>query len=549
MTQSRTRHGVPAPSTALPEGTAVGHVSLLGAGPGDPELITVRALRKLQTADVILYDALVHPVLLEHRKPGAELVFVGKRAGRASERQGSINARLIEAARAGGQVVRLKGGDPYLFGRGSEEAEALVAAGIPFDVVPGVASPMAASAYTGISLTHRDLASSVAYVTATESIEKDESAHDWTKLATATQTLVFFMGLRKLDSLMERLIAHGRDPETPAAVVSNASLPGQRTVVGKVSDIAQRAHDAGLEMPALTIVGAVVGLHPQLSWFEQQPLFGKRVLITRPEGQSDEMTQALREIGADPRELPTVQIVPPSDPARFAAHVQRVGEYDWVVFTSANGVRAFFDALDGEQRDARVLGGVLVAAIGPATRAALLRRGVRADVMPSEYRGETVAEAIFTRTPHLSGKRVLIARAEVAREVLPQMLRDKGAHVDVVPAYRTLPAAAERFAEIRSLLAARAIDIVAFTSSSTVERLVEGLGEEACALLGPITLAAIGPITADSAARLGLRVRVVAREYTAPGLVAALVAHFADPTRVAEAEIAHGPGVGADSGA
>jgi uroporphyrinogen III methyltransferase/synthase len=510
-----------------PARASVGHVSLLGAGPGDPELITLRALRKLGQADVVLYDALVHPRLLDHVRPGAELIFVGKRAGRASERQSSINDRLIAAARTGAHVVRLKGGDPYLFGRGSEEAEALAQAGIPFDVVPGVASPMAASAYTGISLTHRSLASSVAYVTATESIEKDESAHDWSKLATATQTLVFFMGLRKLDSLMERLIEHGRDPDSPAAVISNASLPSQRTVTGKVRDIAERARVAGLEMPALTIVGPVVSLHDQLAWFERQPLFGKRVLITRPEGQSDEMARALRDCGADPMELPTVQIVPPSDPARFASYALRAGAYQWAIFTSVNGVEAFFSALDEAGRDARVLGGVRVAAIGPATRGALAKRGVRADVMPDEYRGEAVFEAMRAVDPALDGKRVLIARAEVAREVLPELLRAAGATVDVVAAYRTLPAAPERFAEIRALLAARAIQVIAFTSSSTVERLVEGLGDGGTALLRGVLIAAIGPITAATADKLGIPAQVVASEYTAPGLVRAMYAHYA----------------------
>ncbi|MEY4515482.1 MAG: hypothetical protein RLZZ450_7604 [Pseudomonadota bacterium] len=506
---------------------SVGHVSLLGAGPGDPELITLRALRRLARADVVLYDALVHPLLLQHVKPGAELIFVGKRAGRASERQSSINDRLIAAARRVRYVVRLKGGDPYLFGRGSEEAEALSAAGIPFDVVPGVASPMAASAYTGISLTHRNLASSVAYVTATESVEKDESAHDWSKLATATATLVFFMGLRKLDSLMERLVEHGRDPETPAAVVSNASLPSQRTVVGKVRDIAERARAAGLEMPALTIVGAVVGLHEQLCWFQRQPLFGKRVLITRPEGQSDEMAQLLRDAGADPLELPTVQIVPPTDGEVLRAHVLSAGSYDWAIFTSVNGVEAFFAVLDREGRDARILGGVSVAAIGPATRSALAKRGVRADVMPSEYRGEAVADAIRAHDGQLIGKRILIARAEVAREVLPGMLREAGASVDVVSAYRTLPASPQRFAEISELLETGGIDAVAFTSSSTVERLVEGLGPRGPALLQNVQVAAIGPITASTAERLGLPAQVVADEYTAPGLVQALIAHAA----------------------
>jgi len=503
-----------------------GHVSLLGAGPGDPELITARALRRLGEADVVLYDALVHPNLLSHAKPGADLVFVGKRAGRSYERQSAINERLIDEAKRGRQVVRLKGGDPYLFGRGSEEAEALAAEGISFEVVPGVASPMAASAYTGISLTHRDMASSVAYVTATESIEKDESAHDWSKLATATQTIVFFMGLRKLDSLMARLIEHGRSPETPAAVVASASLPSQRTVVGTVGTVAALARDAKLEMPALTIVGPVVALRKQLRWFDTLPLFGKRVLITRPEGQSDEMARLLRDAGADPVELPTVRIVAPRDPALMANAVAHLDQYAWVVFTSVNGVEATFSALDAMQRDARAFGAARIAAIGPATAAALRERGIRADVVPDEYRGEAVAQAILAASSNLQGTKILLPRAEVARDVLPEMLRSAGATVEVVPAYRTEPASADDFAHIRQRLEEGTLEIVTFTSSSTVKQLVDGLGANAQTLLSRVAVAAIGPITADTARELGLAVTVTASAYTAPGLVAALIEHY-----------------------
>jgi uroporphyrinogen III methyltransferase/synthase len=506
-----------------------GRVALLGAGPGDPELITARALRRLREADIVLYDALAHPDLLRHLKPGAELVFVGKRAGRASERQANINAQLIEAARAGKRVARLKGGDPYLFGRGSEEAEALAAAGIPFEVVPGVPAPMAAAAYTGISLTHRDLASSVAYVTATESIEKDASAHDWEKLATATQTLVFFMGLRKLDSLMQRLIAHGRDPQTPAAVVSCASLPGQRTVVGRVESIAEHARQAGLEMPALTIVGPVVALREQLRWFETLPLFGKRVLITRPRGQSDAMATALRDLGAEPIELPTIRIVAARDEALVRAHAQRLPEYDWVIFTSTNGVKFFFQALREAGGDARWFARAKLAAIGPATRAALAEHGLSADLVPEEFRGEAVAEAIKRASGTLAGRKVLLPRAEVARDALPALLRDAGASVDVVPAYRTVEAAPECFQEIRERLENRSIDIVTFTSPSTVTRLADALAPDGRALLAATSIAAIGPITASAVEGLGLKPAVVAESYTAEGLVDALVAQAARP--------------------
>ncbi|MFT3922512.1 MAG: uroporphyrinogen-III C-methyltransferase [Myxococcales bacterium] len=467
---------------------------------------------------------MVHPDLLRHANPAAELIFVGKRAGRASERQSNINARLIGAAQAGRRVVRLKGGDPYLFGRGSEEAEALVGAGIPFEVVPGVPSPMAAAAYAGISLTHRDLASSVAYVTATESEEKDGSAHDWSKLATATQTLVFFMGLRRLESLMKRLHDHGRPATTPVAVVSCASLPSQRTVVGTLADIAEKANQAKLEMPALTIVGDVVSLREHLRWFDNQPLFGKRVLITRPDGQSSGLARALREAGADPVELPSIQIVPPRDPALLAQHLGQLGSYQWLVVTSVNGVRAVFDTLRALGRDSRALGNCKVAAIGPATRDALVAYGIRADVVPAEYRGEAVAEAMLATGP-LQGQRVLLARAEQAREALPELLRAHGAALDVVPAYRTERANSERMNQIRRRLEEGTIDVVTFTSSSTAEQLVAGLGLDASALLAKPLRAAIGPITAETLANLGLPAHVVANEYTADGLLAALTAH------------------------
>jgi uroporphyrinogen III methyltransferase/synthase len=503
----------------------VGRVALLGAGPGDPELITARALRRLREADVVLYDALVHPNLLRHVRPDAEVIFVGKRAGRVSERQANINAQLVAAAQRGKRVARLKGGDPYLFGRGSEEAEALSEAGIPFEVVPGVASPMAASAYTGISLTHRDLASSVAYVTATESVEKDGSAHDWSRLATATQTLVLFMGLRKLDSLMQRLIEFGRDPGTPAAVVSCASLPTQRTIVGTVATIAAQAQAEKLEMPALTIVGTVVSLREHLRWFEALPLFGKRVLITRPDGQSDEFAEALRDLGAEAVELPTIRIGPAADAAPLARAIAELERYDWLVFTSVNGVRYFFAALEQSGGDARRLARAKIAAIGPATARELKKHGLRADSVPEEYRGEAVAEVIQRASPKLAGLSVLLARAEVARDTLPSLLREGGALVDVVSSYRTLEAPPENFAQIRERLRAGSIDIATFTSPSTVERLLAALGSEAPQLLERVTLAAIGPITAKAMEARGLTPHVIASSYTAAGLVEALAAH------------------------
>jgi uroporphyrinogen III methyltransferase/synthase len=500
---------------------------LLGAGPGDPELITVRALRRLQQADVVLYDALAHPDLLRHCRPDAELVYVGKRAGRASERQADINERMLEAARAGRCVVRLKGGDPYLFGRGSEEAEVLAAAGIEIEVVPGVPSPLAAAAYTGISLSHRDLASSVAYLTATESEQKDSSSHDWSKLATGVQTLVIFMGVRKLESLMELLIAHGRAPECPAAVVQSASLPQQRTVVATVATIAAAAREAGIGMPALTIVGEVVGLREQLRWYDKKALFGKRVLVTRPADQSAGMAQLLRDAGAEPVLWPALRIVPPEDPRALRDAAARAGDYDFVVFTSANGVSAFFAELKATGGDARRLGRARIAAIGPATFSALSAHGISADVMPDEHVGEAVADAIVTACGgDLRGRNVLVPRALVARDALPAALHQAGAHVDVVAAYRALPPDEAAAEQLRAWIRAGALDVVTFTSSSTVDNTLDALGAGGHALLAGLTLASIGPITTATAQDHGLRIAVSARPYTADGLVAALERHY-----------------------
>ena len=510
-----------------------GRVLLIGAGPGDPELITLRALRHVQSADVVLYDALVHPELLAHLPETAERIFVGKRAGRPSERQERINARLVEEARAGKRVVRLKGGDPYLFGRGSEEAEALVAAGIPFEVVPGVPSPLAATAYSGISLTHRELASSVAYITATESPQKDASSHDWDKLATATQTLVIFMGRRRLRSLMERLIAHGRPPETPVAVVQWASLPRQRTVVGTVADIHERVEAAGIGTPALTIVGEVVTLRDQLRWFDTKPLFGRRVLVTRAIDQTSDVANRLRDAGAHPVLIPTIRIAPPPDPAALQAAVEAASTYDAIVFTSANAVERFFGALREAGRDARALGAARVASIGPKTAEALGVHGIRPDILPPRAVNESLADALAGALPAAS--RILLPRARVAREVLPDSLRAAGFAVDVVVAYETLGPSARDADALNAAIpdpsaeSARGpvepVDSIVFTSSSTVRNLVEALGEGAAERLAPLTLASIGPITSRTLRGYGLEPTVEASPSTVPALVSALIDH------------------------
>lgn len=503
-----------------------GKVFLVGAGPGDPELITVKARRFLEQADVVFHDALVHPDLLKHCRKDAHIVYVGKRAGRAQQRQSEINQHLEQAARAGQMVVRLKGGDPYLFGRGSEEAEHLAQAGIEFEVVPGVPSPLAATAYAGFSLTHRDLASSVAYLTATESPQKDQSAHDWSKLATATQTLVIFMGVRKLASLMQLLIDNGRSPDCPAAVIQSASLPTQRTLVGTVATIARIAEREAITMPALTVVGEVLSLREHLRWYDKKPLFGKRVLVTRPAGQHSSLSQALRDAGADPIELPTIRIVEPEDRAPLQRAITHIAGYAWIVFTSANGVDALFREIARQGGDSRWLGRAKLAVIGSATAERLERHGVRADVMPDEHVGEQLAAAIIDACDGtLKDRRVLLPRAAVAREAIIDLLTEAGAKVDAVAAYRTLPPEPADAARLRALITKREIDVITFTSSSTVTHLCNLLGDEAATLLAPMLIASIGPITTATAKERGVRVDVTAQHYTVEGLVEALTAH------------------------
>ena len=507
-----------------------GKVYLLGAGPGDPELITARALRHLRSADLVLYDALVHPELLAECKEDAEVVFVGKRAGRRSERQADINQRLLAGARLGKKVVRLKGGDPYLFGRGSEEAEHLSAAGIDFEVVPGVPSPIAVAAYAGLSLTHRDLASSVAYVTATESLDKDRTTHDWPKLATGTQTLVIFMGMRKLDSLMQLLIEHGRPPDTPAVVVQSASLPTQRTVVGTVASIAKRVREANLGRPAITIVGHVVELRQHLRWFDTQPLFAKRVLVTRPKHQADALEQQLRDQGAQTLSIPAIQIGPPPDPAQFERAVRDVANYDWVLFTSQNTVARFFDTLASLGLDTRALSGPVVAAIGEKTAAALKAHGLEPDHIATQARAEAMIDIV---TKHADGgsQKVLLPRAQIAREILPQGLKEAGHHVDVVAAYTTLAASEQSQRSLSDALGSSGVDAALFTSASAVDQVCASLQPNTLASLRSVTLAAIGPITEAALLAHGLKAHVVAQKPTIENLVESLRSYYAQGER------------------
>lgn len=507
-----------------------GFVSLVGVGPGDPGLLTLRGKRAIERADTVMHDALIHPLVLRHARPDAEVLYVGKRKGMDSVTQDEINHTLLLRAAQGRRVARLKGGDPLLFARGAEEALFLSEHGVPFEIIAGVTSALGASAYAGIPLSHRELSSSVALVTATERPDKAGAGFDAAALSLGADTAVFYMGLHQLDALTERLVAHGRSPETPAAVIQWGTSAEQRVITSPLRDLHRRATEAGITSPALIIVGETVRLREKLRWFDRGPLFGLRVLVTRPRAQSGGMVEALVERGAIPVEMPAIAFAPPTDPEPLARAIDalRARAYDAVAFTSANGVERFFAALAARSLDARAFGDARVVAIGPATAEALQSRGIRADAVPREFIGEAVADAVVGLLgPSLDGRSVLLARAEVAREALPEKLRALGATVDVVAAYRTVPASGETVEELRNSLRAGHIDVVTFTASSTVESLCDALGPEATSLLSAVTICTIGPVTSRAARARALEVHVEATEYTADGMLRALAAYYA----------------------
>jgi uroporphyrinogen III methyltransferase/synthase len=496
---------------------------LIGAGPGDPGLLTLQGAASLAAADVVVYDYLANPILLSHARPEAERIYVGKKAGAHTRTQEEINALLVEQAQSGRRVARLKGGDPFVFGRGGEEALALVEARVPFEVIPGVSSAMAAPAYAGIPVTHRGLASSFAVITGHEDPTKDQSAVDWQHLATGVDTLIFLMGVGRLAQIVEQLIAHGRPPETPAALVRWGTMPSQETVSGSLANIVDKVREAGLKPPAVTVVGQVAALREQLQWFENRPLFGQRVLVTRTRQQASVLSARLRELGAEAVELPTIRIAPADDWVPLDGALGQLSSFDWIVFTSVNGVQFFWERLTNAGMDARALHGVKIAAIGPATAGELATRGLRPDYVPQEY----VAEAVAAGLEEIQGQRVLLPRADIARPALAELLREAGADVLEVTAYRTLQPESQA-GDLRDLL--EGITAATFTSSSTVRNLAtmaQDAGLDLSAALRGAVVACIGPITAQTARELGLAVDVVATEYTIDGLVEALVQHSA----------------------
>lgn len=502
-----------------------GKVFLIGAGPGDPGLITVRGRDCIAAAGVVVYDYLAAPALLRHARSDAEMIYVGKKGGDHTLSQAGINALLVEKAGAGHAVARLKGGDPYIFGRGGEEAEALVDAGIPFEVVPGVTSGVAAAAYAGIPLTHRDHTTAVAFVTGHEDPTKAESTIDWPALAKGVGTLVFFMGVGNLPNIVDQLVQNGRDPATPVALVRWGTTPQQVTVSGTLSNIVERVQAAGLKAPAITVVGDVVGLRERLSWFEKRPLLGRRIVVTRARHQASELVERLTALGADTLECPTIDVVPPEDWTALDQSLAALDAYDWVIFTSVNGVRFFFDRLFETGRDVRALGRVRTAAIGPATADRLKSFGLNTDILPESYRAESVVAAF--EGVDLQNRRVLIPRAAEARPILPTELVRRGAVVDEIAVYHTIQAR-DGADDLHAGLADGTVDMVTFTSSSTVRNFRALFPEEAdpAEFLKGVTVASIGPITSETARELGFSVDIEAESYTIPGLVSAIHAHF-----------------------
>jgi len=483
-------------------------VYLVGAGPGDPGLLTVRGAEVLARADVVVYDRLSVAALLDQAPTHAERISVAKQPGGTSTPQDEINRLLVEHGRAGRTVVRLKGGDPFVFARGGEEAQALLDAGVPFEVVPGITSAIAAPAYAGIPVTLRHSSTSFTVVTGHEDPTSGaEGTVNWEAVAQVGGTIVILMGVARMGLIAERLIAGGRSPDTPAAAVQWGTRPEQRTIRATLATLA----DQDLAAPSTIVVGEVAA--EDLAWFAARPLFGQTVVVTRPEGQASVLAELLRAAGAETVVLPVIEIEEPADGgAALTEALDDLGAYDWLVVTSANGARRVLAGLP----DARALGGVSVAAIGPGTAAALADGNIRADLVPDRYVAEGLLEA-FPAPPD-GGGLVLLARAAVARGTLPEGLRAAGWSVDVVEAYRTVPATPDPAA----LDAAAAAGIVTFTSSSTVTRFLEVAGRDRV----PPLVACIGPVTAATARDAGLTVDVEATDHTVPGLVAALVEHL-----------------------
>jgi uroporphyrinogen III methyltransferase / synthase len=503
-----------------------GTVYLIGAGPGDPKLITVKGLECISRADAVVYDRLASPRLLKHMKPGAEKIYVGKLPDRHTLKQEEINQLLVDLALQGKTVARLKGGDPSIFGRVGEEAELLAGHGVPFEIVPGITSAIAVPAYAGIPVTHRDYTSSLAIITGHEDPAKTESSHDWSKLATATGTSIFLMGVANLEYIRNQLIAHGRSADTPVALIRWGTRVEQETLTGTLETIVQQVQEAQFQSPAIIIVGEVVKLRETLAWYEKKPLFGKRVLVTRARSQASELADRIDDLGGEAVEFPVIRLRQPEAPETLAELDQalsRLGDFDWVLFTSPNGVAFFFERLKQLGVDVRSMHKARIAAVGPKTAELLAERGIISERLPVKFQGEGLLEAIL---PELKpGQQALLPRADIARDYLPVKLKELGLHVTEVDVYESV-VEDELSQEVIHLLTDGDIHVTTFTSSSTVTNLLEVLKKsgvkEPAALLNRTDIVCIGPLTAETAEKNGLKLRCTAAEATIDSLLQAL---------------------------
>lgn len=494
-------------------------VYLIGAGPGDPGLLTIKGKEILEQADVVVYDFLISDILLNYAKSNAELIYVGKKASEHTLSQDEINQLIVDKAREGKIVARLKGGDPYIFGRGGEEAEELIAAGIPFEEVPGISSTIAAPAYAGIPLTHRDYSSSVTFITGHENPDKPGSIHNWEALAHSANTLVFVMGMKNLSDIVQNLLRVGLSPDTPAALIFWGTTAKHRSLVSILEKLPIEAKSNGFTNPSIVVVGMVVTLHDTLNWFEQKPLLGKSVVVTRAREQASSLASLLSELGADVLQFPTIDIQPMSYPTAIDSYIHTIKQYDWIIFTSVNGVRFFWERLHACNKDARAFSGIQVAAIGPATAEAVREKGIHPDFVPEAYMSEGIVEGMVALG--MENKRILLPRAKEAREVLPNELRNAGAIVDIIPVYETKPAIVFREEVLQRLEHGR-LDCITFGSSSTVDNFFEQVPVEKLQNGHRPKLATIGPVTSRTLKKYGFDYDIQPDKYTIPALVDAI---------------------------
>ncbi|MYE88832.1 uroporphyrinogen-III C-methyltransferase [Candidatus Poribacteria bacterium] len=500
-----------------------GKVYLVGAGPGDPKLITLKGIECLQCADVVIYDLLINVKLLEHCPAHTKKIYGGKMIGEQEQRQAEIDDLMIRHAQAGKTVVRLKGGDPFIFGRGGEEALTLVEAGIDFEIVPGITSAIAAPAYAGIPLTHRSYSSSVAFVTGHSAALKADSVIRWEQLATGVDTLVILMGVGHLREIAGRLIQHGRSPDTPISLIHWGTTPQQKTLVGTLADIAQKAEEVNFRNPAAIIVGDVNALREQLNWFDRKPLFGRRIIVTRARAQASGFAECLESSGAEVIQFPTIETQPIPDNTALDRAIAQLSTYNWVIFTSVNAVEYFYRHLRENGKDTRSLGNARICAVGQKTVSALNQIGIRADYVPSQYRGSVLAAEL----EGVEGQKILLPRASIAADDLPNGLRDRGVIVDAISIYETIKAGAGGREALEADLHSGRIDMVTFTSSSTVTNFLEMFDSPPLAtLLNQVHIAVIGPSTEATAKAHGLVVDIVAKQASVESLAEEIVEFY-----------------------